>query len=158
MDIREARASDVPALLPLMRELARFERYLEDFAVDEAQLLARAFGPAPQCRIFVADVAGTLLGYAVALEIAFTYDLRPTLVLKELFIAPSARSLGTGQRLLAAVAQWAVARGAGRMKWDVLAGNSDAERFYQRLGGRPDSKWIAYGMDGEALGILAGRA
>jgi hypothetical protein len=41
--VREARAEDVPALLPLMRELARFEDYLEDFAVDEEQLTARAF-------------------------------------------------------------------------------------------------------------------
>ena len=41
------------------------------------------------------------------------------------------------------------------MKWDVLAGNGDAERFYQRLGGRPDGKWIAYGMDAEALAALA---
>lgn len=70
--VREARAEDVPALLPLMRELARFEDYLKDFAVDEAQLLARAFGREPQCRVFVAEAAGTLLGYAVALEIAFT--------------------------------------------------------------------------------------
>lgn len=153
--IREARAGDVPALLPLMRELARFEDYLEDFAVDEVQLLARAFGSQPQCRIVVAEAAGRLLGYAVTLEIAFTYDLQPTLVLKELFVAPPARSLGIGERLLAAIAQWALTRGAGRMKWDVLAGNGDAERFYQRLCGRPDGKWIAYGMDTEALAALA---
>lgn len=153
--IREARAEDVPALLPLMRELARFEDYLEDFAVDEAQLLARAFGPQPQCRIVVAEAAGRLLGYAVTLEIAFTYDLQPTLVLKELFVAPPARSIGIGERLIADVARFALAHGAGRMKWDVLAGNGDAERFYQRLGGRPDGKWIAYGMDAEALAALA---
>ncbi len=153
--VREARAEDVPALLPLMRELARFEDYLKDFAVDEAQLLARAFGREPQCRVFVAEAAGTLLGYAVALEIAFTYDLRPSVLLKELFVAAPARSLGIGERLLAAVARFALAHGAGRMKWDVLAGNADAERFYQRLGGRPDGKWIAYGMDAGALAALA---
>lgn len=156
--VREARAEDVPALLPLMRDLARFEDYLEDFAVDEAQLLVRAFGPQPQCQVFVAEARGRLLGYAVAQEIAFTYDLRPTVRLKELYLAPHARDQGLGQRLMAAVARWAQVRGAGRLKWDVLVGNRGAERFYQRLGGRPESKWIAYGMDDTALEALAARS
>lgn len=153
--VREARAEDVPDLLPLMRELARFEAYLEEFAVSEAQLLASAFGPEPQCQVFVAETSGRLLGYAVAQEIVFTYDLRPTVRLKELYLVPDARGQGQGQRLMAAVARWAQARGAGRLKWDVLVGNRGAEHFYQRLGGRPDSKWIAYGMDDKALEALA---
>lgn len=153
--VREARAEDVPALIALMRELARFEDYLQDFAVDEEQLLARAFGPQPQCRIYVAEASGQLLGYAVIQELVFTYDLRPTLRLKELYVAPAARSRGLGERLLAAVSHWATVRGAGRLNWDVLAGNQRAERFYQRLGGRPDTKWIAYTMDCEAMAALA---
>ena len=153
--VREARAEDVPALLPLMRELARFEDYLEDFAVDEEQLTARAFAPEPQCRIFVAETSDRLLGYAVIQELTFTYDLRPTVRLKELYVAPDARSQGLGEQLLAAVARWAKTRGAGRLKWDVLAGNQKAERFYQRLGGQPDTKWIAYTMDHSALAALA---
>jgi GNAT superfamily N-acetyltransferase len=153
--VREARAEDAPALLALMRELARFEDYLEDFAVDEGQLLAHAFGPQPQCRIYVAEASGQLLGYAVTQELVFTYDLRPTVRLKELYVAPNARSQGLGEQLLAAVSRWAMARGAGRLKWDVLAGNQHAERFYQRLGGRPDTKWIAYTMDSEAMAALA---
>jgi hypothetical protein len=47
--------------------------------VNEEQLLARAFGPQPQCRIYVAEASGQLLGYAVIQELVFTYDLRPTL-------------------------------------------------------------------------------
>ncbi|MGF0333654.1 N-acetyltransferase family protein [Ectopseudomonas toyotomiensis] len=153
--VREARAEDVPALLPLMRELARFEDYLEDFAVDEVQLTARAFAAEPQCRIFVAEASDRLLGYAVTQELTFTYDLRPTVRLKELYVAPDARCQRLGEQLLAAVARWAKARGAGRLKWDVLAGNQKAERFYQRLGGHPDAKWIAYTMDHSAMTALA---
>ncbi|PIA74561.1 Ribosomal protein S18 acetylase RimI [Pseudomonas sp. NFACC19-2] len=153
--VREARAEDVPALLPLMRELARFEDYLEDFAVDEVQLMARAFAAEPQCRIFVAEASDRLLGYAVTQELTFTYDLRPTVRLKELYVAPDARCQRLGEQLLAAVARWAKARGAGRLKWDVLAGNQKAERFYQRLGGHPDAKWIAYTMDHSAMTALA---
>jgi hypothetical protein len=53
------------------------------------------------------------------------------------------------------VAQWGVARDAGRLKWDVLLGNKNAEAFYQRLGGKRESKWLAYQMDRVALERLA---
>jgi hypothetical protein len=38
MEIRKAVGADIPKLLPLMRELAEFEKYAEDFAVTEAVL------------------------------------------------------------------------------------------------------------------------
>lgn len=155
MLIRQACVADVPQLLELMRELATFEDYLADFAVDENALLQRAFGPTAQCQVFVAESEAALLGYAVALLIPFTYDLRPTVRLKELYVCPGQRSQGLGQRLLAELASWAVRQGAGRLHWDVLAGNSQAEAFYQRLGGRPVEKWIAYEMDDATLQTLA---
>ncbi|MBD8593400.1 MULTISPECIES: hypothetical protein [unclassified Pseudomonas] len=42
--VRAAAATDVPVLIELMRALAAFEDYLDDFRVDEQSLLARAFG------------------------------------------------------------------------------------------------------------------
>ena len=155
MLIRQACPADVPQLLALMRELAAFEDYLADFAVDEDALHRRAFGTTAQCRIFVVEAAGELRGYAVGLLLPFTYDLRPTVRLKELYVTPSWRSQNLGQRLLAALAQWALKQGAGRLHWDVLAGNSRAEAFYRRLGGRPVEKWIAYEMDDATLQALA---
>ncbi|MBB1519695.1 GNAT family N-acetyltransferase [Pseudomonas sp. SR9] len=155
--VRAAQVTDIPALLVLMRELAAFEDYLTDFAVDAQALCERAFGPSAQCQVFVAESAGVPCGYAVALLIPFTYDLRPTCLLKELYLQPEQRAQGLGRQLLAGVASWAIDQGAGRMKWDVLVGNSRAERFYQCLGGRPVSKWLAYEMAEPALAQLAGQ-
>jgi GNAT superfamily N-acetyltransferase len=152
--VRPAQPVDVPQLLGLMRELAAFEDYLTSFAVDEAALQRRAFGDEAQCQIFVAERETTLLGYAVALSIPFTHDLRPTVRLKELYVQEGQRCHGLGRELLAAVANWALARGAGRLHWDVLAGNRRAENFYRRQGGRPVSKWLAYEMAEPALRLL----
>ena len=153
--VRAAGLADVPMLLTLMRELAAFEDYLAQFAVDEQALRQRAFGPAAQCQVFVAEAEGELLGYALALLIPFTYDLQPTTRLKELYVRPTRRSSGLGRQLLVELAHWARGQGAGRLHWDVLAGNARAESFYQRLGGRPVQKWIAYEMDDAALQRLA---
>ena len=153
--VRPALPADVPALIELMTALAEFEGYLDEFRVTEAELLARAFGEVAQCQVFVAEQKGALAGYAVVLEVAFTFDLRPSALLKELFIEPASRSGGIGKALMTCVARWALSKGMGRLKWDVLAGNQNAERFYQRLGGEPDRKWTAYHMDHENLERLA---
>jgi len=136
-----------------MRGLAAFEKYLDAFAVTESQLARRAFGRKPQCRITVAEdpVSKALLGYAVTVATPFTYDLKPTVTLKELFVGRASRSRGIGEALFRAVASQALEAGAGRLKWDVFAGNRRAESFYRALGGRRVRKWIPYAMDAQAL-------
>lgn len=155
LTVRAAGPDDVPALLEMMRALAAFEGYLDDFAVNAEALLVRAFGPSAQCQIFVAE-AQSLCGYAVAQCIAFTYDLRPSVRLKELYVVEAQRGNGVGKRLMQCVAQWAQAQNTGRLLWDVLAGNDAAKRFYSRLGGRREVKWVAYEMGAQALEHLAG--
>ncbi|WP_256625639.1 GNAT family N-acetyltransferase [Pseudomonas sp. LPB0260] len=152
--MRRARPADAPQLLGLMRELAAFEDYLTSFAVDEPALKRRAFGDEAQCQIFVVEREAALLGYAVALTIPFTHDLRPTVRLKELYVKEGQRAQGLGRKLLGAVANWSLTEGAGRLHWDVLAGNRRAQAFYRRQGGRPVSKWLAYEMDDAALRLL----
>ena len=142
--IRTAVAADAPALLASMRGLARFEGYDDRFAVTEADLLARGLAPeSPREFVaFVADgAAAGLQGHAVVLEIPFTFDLRPTLVLKELFVAQAARGSGVGRALFDRVLAHGRERGAGRLHWRVLPGNDAAKAFYARAGGGPEPGW-----------------
>ena len=103
--VRPFAAEDAPGLLGLMRELAVFEGYIDDFRVTEADLLS--FGLGPQVRfgaLVAADTtSGRLLGMAVHYVIPWTYDMRPTLVLKELFVAQDARGSGVGHGLMGGV-------------------------------------------------------
>ena len=142
--VRLAVAADAEPLLALMRELARFEGYDEFFTVTAADLLARGLAPGavPQFVAFVAEQADTgLVGYAIVVEQAFTFDLRPTLVLKELYVDAGRRARGIGAALLARVLAHARARGGGRLEWRVLPGNEAAMAFYRRAGGAPDRAW-----------------
>ena len=142
--VRQASPADAEPLLALMRELARFEGYDEHFRVTAADLLARGLAPAgaPEFVAFVAERPGDgLLGYAVILETPFTFDLRPTLTLKELYVRETARGTGAGSALFDHVRAHGRARGAGRLKWDVLPANAPARAFYRRAGGAPDPDW-----------------
>ena len=153
--VRLAVPEDVPGLITLMRALAKFEGYIDDFKVDDQDLLARAFGPKAQCQIFVAEWDACVSGYAVVLEIPFTYDLRPTMLLKELYVAEACRGRGLGHALMQHVASTALDKGAGRIKWDVMVGNDPAEAFYQALGGHREGKWIPYQMGSLEIEKLA---
>ena len=142
--VRRAGPADAAPMLVLMRALARFEGYDAHFAVTAADLLARGLAPAaaPEFVAFVAERAqGDLLGYAVVVETAFTFDLRPTLTLKELFVREDARGSGAGRALFDRVLAHSRARGAGRLKWDVLPANEPARTFYRHAGGAPDPDW-----------------
>ncbi|MFZ6743916.1 GNAT family N-acetyltransferase [Undibacterium sp. JH2W] len=144
--IRPALAADAAGLLQLMRELAVFEGYLTEFRVTVEDLLVRGLdAERPQFRAYVAATpTGDLLAYAVLVEVAFTYDLHPDWRLKELYVTTPARQLGIGSTLMQAVIAAARQYGCGRLKWDVLPGNSNAKRFYRQLGGEPVRDWEAW--------------
>lgn len=148
--VRYAEATDAAALLAMMRELAEFEGYLPDFRVHEQDLLARGLEhglshESAQFHALLAESADrALLGYAVLVEIAFTYDLRADCRLKELYVNPAARGMGVGTALMQAALTHAKSRGCGRLKWDVLPGNENARQFYRRFGGQPDTGWEAW--------------
>lgn len=145
--VRSFEPSDAPQLLALMRDLARFEDYLDDFAATEADLLAHGFGKDALFHALVADEKGRLIGMAVTYVVPWTYTRRPRLVLKELFVAANARDTAAGRALMLEVVKKARTMNADHIAWTVMQGNTAAERFYDELGGRPDRKWENWRLD-----------
>jgi ribosomal protein S18 acetylase RimI-like enzyme len=147
--VRRAKAADAPELLRLMRALAVFEGYADRFAVTEAELLARgldaASASAPQFIAFVADNSTSgLAGMAVIVERAFTLDLRPSVLLKELYVDADSRAAGVGSALMKAVLTHVRACQASELVWDVLPDNEAAKAFYRRWGGAPVRSWARW--------------
>lgn len=147
--IRRAVASDAPQLLSLMRGLAQFEGYDDRFAVTVDALLERGFSPQrpPEFFAWVAEVDGKLLGYAVIYVIPFTFDLRPTLVLKELFIDSAARGRKLGHGLMQAVIEHGRSMNARLIRWQVLPNNEPAKGFYRQHGAHVDADWENWFLD-----------
>jgi len=129
-----------------MRRLAKFEGYLDRFTVTESDLIERGLAESgdAQFTAWVAEGNGLLQGYAVAYLIPFTFDLRPTVVLKELFVDEAVRGQGCGDRLFSAVVEHGRSVNAGLLRWQVLPGNDAAKRFYRSLGGCEDEAWESW--------------
>jgi len=141
--VRPFLETDIAELLELMRGLARFEGYIDDFRVTESDLKTFGLGAQPSFEAFVAERrdASGLLGMAVIYRIPWTYDLRPTLILKELFVRDDARGGGVGAALLARVAKRARELDCPRVQWTVLKDNEAARRFYAAAGATTDEVW-----------------
>lgn len=143
IQVRPFMHADVGELLELMRGLARFEGYIDDFVVTEQDLVRFGLGAEPAFEAFVAEGSDGrgLLGMVVLYRIPWTYDLRPTLVMKELFVRDDARGRGVGQALLKRAAARAREIDCPRLIWTVLPSNTAAKRFYSAAGATQDLDW-----------------
>lgn len=138
---------DVEAVVDLMRQLAVFEGYIDEFRVTSESLIRNGFGESARFNVHVAQIDdGPLVGMAVTYPIHWTFTLAPRLVLKELFVVEAAREKGVGERLFQAVTEEARRLGADRIDWTVLATNERAKRFYRGLGARHDTSWENWGI------------
>ncbi len=153
MTIRKAEEKDIPQLLNLMKGLARFEKYVDSFRVEERHLLEQGFRKDPLD--FFALVAeegdGSLQGMLVYYFVPFTSQGKPTLYIKELFVGEPGRDSGVGTALMKAAATTALDHGCGDMRWLVADWNKDGIRLYQRIGAKANPQWLEFLIEGEAM-------
>ena len=147
--IRRATADDASQLLALMRKLAEFEGYSDRFAVTETDLIKRGLVAKDRAEFtaWVVDDSGVLLGYAVVYSVPFTFDLRPTVVLKELFIEEGVRGRRYGDELFTAVLRYMQSINARLLRWQVLSSNESAKRFYRGHDGHCDTDWESWVLE-----------
>lgn len=152
--IRFAEPGDAGLLLRLIRELALYERAPSAVVASEDDLRRYGFGPERQFEAILAFLGGTPAGCALFHTRFSTWLGRPGLYLEDLYVVESARGKGVGRALLARLAKIAVARGWGRIDFQVLDWNP-ARDFYHRLGLSHLGEWLRYGGDEAALARLA---
>jgi GNAT superfamily N-acetyltransferase len=155
--IRKAVESDIPNLLPLMRELAAFEKYDKEFFITEQVLREQGFRRSPpDFSCLVAEENDRLIGFLVYYFVPYTYRATPNLVIKELYVDESRRSRGVGELLMKAVAMEAMRTKCGMIKWWVAKWNSRSIQFYERLGAKIDPDWHEFQMSEQIFRELAG--
>ncbi|HEY1763813.1 MAG TPA: GNAT family N-acetyltransferase [Opitutaceae bacterium] len=152
--IRDALLADLAVILSLIRDLAAYERLLDEVEVTEARLQQTLFpaGAAqPSASVVLGELNGAIAGFAVYFYNYSTFLGKPGLYLEDLFVRPEARGQGLGAALLRHLVGIAADRGCGRMEWAVLDWNSPAIEFYSRMGAKPMNDWTVFRLTGSAL-------
>jgi GNAT superfamily N-acetyltransferase len=149
--------AEVPELLKLIRELARFERLEHEVKATAASLRRALFEPQPVAGALLARYDGKAVGYAIYFSTFSSFVGRPGLWLEDLYVRPRFRKRGIGRRLIEAVAALAARRNCGRFEWTALNWNRNALEFYRRLGATALNEWVLIRLDSRGLRRLAAK-
>src|SRR5437879_7166532 len=146
MVVRPAEREDRPKLLELIK--AYFAFYQSLFPADPKierllDLVERDPGLGVQ---LVAEEGGLLHGFASLYACLDTLIADRILVMNDLFVDPSLRNRGVGAALFDASLAYATAHRYARLDWVTAQDNRDAQRFYDRHGGRR-APWVSYSAD-----------
>lgn len=137
-------------LLAFIKELAAYEKMLEEVVADEATLEEWLFDRQKAEAIFIEE-AGKEAGFALFFHNFSTFLGRAGIYLEDLFVKPEYRGKGYGKALLEKLADIAVQRGCGRLEWWCLDRNQPSIDFYLSMGAEPMSDWTVYRIDGSTL-------
>jgi GNAT superfamily N-acetyltransferase len=151
--IRRVHESDVAAVVGLVRELADYEKALDECHLTEEQLHTALFDD-PALFGHVAEVDGVVVGCALWFLNFSTWRGVHGVYLEDLYVQPAHRGSGLGRALLAALAQECVAQGYARLEWSVLDWNEPSIGFYRSLGAVGMDEWTTFRLTGEALASL----
>lgn len=149
---RAATPSDSSAIVALLRELAEYEKILDQFFLTEDLVRRDMFGAACHCDLaFDGDEP---VGIATWLWTYKSFRAVKCLYLEDIYVRPSHRGRGLGRQFFVRLAQQAKAA-QGLMEWKVLDWNAPAIGFYQSLGARLMLEWRDCRLEGAALERLA---
>ncbi|GED90164.1 N-acetyltransferase [Streptomyces sp. 6-11-2] len=157
--IRTATPADVPVIHALIRELAEYEKALDEVRATPRQLAEALFGEHPAAFAHIAqDEDGEAVGFALWFLNFSTWRGVHGIYLEDLYVRPEARGGGYGRALLTELARVCVERGYERLEWSVLNWNRPAIGFYEALGARPQDEWTVYRLTDQPLKALAAGA
>ncbi|MGB9067935.1 MAG: GNAT family N-acetyltransferase [Candidatus Acidiferrales bacterium] len=154
--VRPGTPRDMPAIVSLIRGLAKYERLSRHCRADLRRLRRDGFGRHRSFETLVCTRAGRTIGLAVYYFAYSTFASTPVLFIEDLFVESSERGGGAGTAMMKALAQVAVRKRCSQMEWIVLDWNTPAIRFYRRFGARLDRTWLLTRLSGSNMRRLAG--
>ena len=153
--IRRARKCEVGLIFALIRELADYEKLLDEVEASEQMIDMALFGDNPRLFCEIAEWNGEPVGFAVWFFDFSTFSGRSGVYLEDLFVRPAHRGKGIGKALLAYLARLCVDNGWTRLQWAVLDWNAPSIAFYKSLGAVLKDEWTVCRLNGPALAELA---
>jgi GNAT superfamily N-acetyltransferase len=151
INIRPATAEDAGLIFHFIRELAIYEKALEEVTTTEGELRQALFDDNQGAHALICELDSEAAGFAVYFYNFSTWLGKYGIFLEDLYISPEFRGRGAGKALLQHLARQAVAEGCGRFEWNVLDWNAPAIRFYEACGAEAMSEWVGYRLAGAAL-------
>jgi len=139
--VRAGTKHDLPQVLGLVKELAEYERALNEVTNTVALMERDGFGDRPLYGFFVAEEKQTILGISLYYYRYSTWKGK-RLYLEDIVVTQSQRGKGIGHMLFEETMRYALQSDCTGMQWQVLDWNEPAINFYKKYRARLDEEWI----------------
>jgi GNAT superfamily N-acetyltransferase len=126
--------------MELVRELAKYERAPAEVTVTLEHFVYSGFGPNPVWRAFVAEVDGTIQGFALY-YIRYSTWKGQRLYLEDFYVRDEMRGKGLGKLLFEKIISEAKEQKLNGIQWQVLEWNEPAINFYKKYNAAFDGEW-----------------
>ncbi|MBB2182651.1 GNAT family N-acetyltransferase [Lachnospiraceae bacterium MD1] len=154
--LRFAEEKDVPLILELIKELADYEKMLDEVVATEEDIYESLF-ERKVAEVVIGEYQNKPVGYIIFFHNFSTFLGRPGIYLEDLYVKPEMRGKGMGKIMLSFLAKLCIERKCGRLEWNCLDWNQPSINFYKQMGAIPMDEWTIYRVCDDALKKLAMR-
>lgn len=142
LQVRKAEKKDCQRIMQLVQELADYEKAPDEVTVEFDHFVESGFGENPVWWAFVAEVNGTVEGFALY-YIRYSTWKGQRMYLEDLLVTEKLRGQGLGKLLFNKLFKECAAKGFSGMAWQVLDWNEPAINFYKKLPNvKFDGEWV----------------
>jgi len=151
---RYADKKDCGLILEFIRELAEYEKMLDEVVATE-ELLNEWLFEKKIAEVIFACEDDVEVGFALFFHNFSTFLGKAGIHLEDLYVKPEYRGKGYGKALIKRLAEITVERDCGRLEWCCLDWNKPSIDFYLSLGAKPLDDWTIFRLVDEKLMELA---
>lgn len=133
VQIREARISDLPALLELYAALGMDDGKV--LSLEQAQKIYRRISNYPDYRIYLAELDGDPVGtFALLIMDNLGHMGTPSAILEDVVVSDRCRGVGIGHQMMNFATRLCREKGCYKFFFSSNINRADAHRFYENLG------------------------
>lgn len=157
MTIRRGVKEDLPRVLELIKELAQYEKALDQVTNSVEQMVRDGFEQNPVYGFFVAEKEKVIVGLSLYYFRYSTWKGK-RLYLEDIIVTEKERGAGWGRMLFERTMQFSIEENCTGMMWQVLNWNEPAINFYKKYQSKIDGEWLNCHLEREQIrSILSGK-
>ena len=141
MTIRRGIKEDLPRVLELIKELAQYEKALDQVTNSVEQMVRDGFEQNPVYGFFVAESEKVIVGLSLYYFRYSTWKGK-RLYLEDIIVTEKERGTGWGRMLFERTMKFSIEENCTGMMWQVLNWNEPAINFYKKYQSKMDGEWL----------------
>ena len=127
---RHPKIKRLPLILEFIKELADYEKMLNEVVATEEILMESLF-ERKMAEVIIGEYKNKPVAFALFFHNFSTFLGRPGIYLEDLYVKPEKRGKGIGNIILSFLANLCVERRCGRLEWWCLDWNQSSIEFYK---------------------------